>query len=286
MLKVLVLGSTGMAGHVVTLHLMENSAFEVTNLSHRKELNDRTVIMDLENIKAFEDFLDTQHLDVVVNCVGILNRHAENRKDRAALLNGYLPHFLEYKYRESTTRVIHLSTDCVFSGKTGSYAEEAFRDGDSIYDRTKAVGEVVNDKDLTLRMSIIGPDMSDTGIGLFNWFMKGRGEINGYVNALWNGITTIELAKAIEAAINAGLKGLYHLAPGAGITKYHLLLLLKEKFLREDITVNPFENEPVNKILVNTRRDFDYGMPSYDEMIEEMKAWIAGHKELYPHYPF
>ena len=284
MLRVLVLGSTGMAGHVMTLYLMNNPQLDVSNLSHRYRLNGSSVIMDVTDFAALGNFLDACHFDIIINCIGILNQFAEENKDRVILLNGYLPHFLESKYRSRPVRVIQISTDCVFSGKTGNYCETAFRDGDSFYARTKTIGELANDKDLTIRTSIIGPDLSPDGIGLFNWFLKTDGEIKGYANAIWSGITTLELAKAVEAAIFTPLTGIYHLAPDTSISKYELLSLLKNKFDKKDVTIRKYEDYYCNKSLVDTRRDFGYSIPSYPEMIDEMKCWIDKHNELYPHY--
>ncbi len=284
MMKVLVLGSSGMAGHVVEKYLSGDKQFDVYNISHRKSVNDRSVMMDVSDIASFNEYLHQNKFDVIINCIGVLNQYAEKYKDKAVFLNGYLPHFIEQKYADTETRLIHLSTDCVFSGRTGSYTEDSFRDGDSFYDRTKAIGEVVNDKDLTFRMSVIGPDMNAGGIGLFNWFMGCHGVINGYVNVIWTGVTTIELAKAVKAAIFEKLTGLYHLVPQASISKYELLSKVKERFGMEHISIKKFENTPVDKSLINTRKDFCYEIPTYDEMLKEMRDWVNANKCFYPHY--
>lgn len=284
MKNVLVLGSSGMAGHVMTFYLEQNPYLNVTNLSHKKKLNDRTVIMDVCNLNEFNRYLEENHFDVIINCIGILNQNADRNKSAAILMNSYLPHFLECKYSDSHTRIIHLSTDCVFSGALGGYQEDSFRDGDSFYDRTKALGELINDKDLTFRMSMIGPDLNPEGIGLFNWFMKSTGEICGYKNAVWNGITTIELAKAVEAAIFSGLTGLYHLVPKEKISKYHLLDLCKKVFGRRDINIIQCENPCMDKSLINTRDDFCFKVPGYEEMIQDMKVWVDEHKRWYVHF--
>lgn len=284
MMDVLVLGSSGMAGHVMTLYLEQNNHLNVTNLAHKKKLNDSTVLMDVGNLNTFNRYLEGNHFDVIVNCIGVLNQYADQNKSTAVLINSYLPHFLACKYSASDTRIIHLSTDCVFSGKSGGYKEDSFRDGDSFYDRTKALGELINDKDLTFRMSIIGPDMNPEGIGLFNWFMKSTGEVYGYKNAIWNGITTIELAKAVETAIFSGLAGLYHLVPKEKISKYQLLDLCKKLFGRRDIKIIQYENPPIDKSLINTRDDFCFQVSSYREMIQDMKIWVNQHKSLYAHY--
>lgn len=285
MKKVLVIGSNGMAGHIITLYLEQNIELDIYNLSHSRKLNDKSVMLDVTNFYKFEKLLDNLKPDYIVNCIGILNRYAEIHKDMAILLNSYLPRFLEYKYKNDKTKIIHISTDCVFSGKDGNYHEDSFKDGDTFYARTKALGEIINEKDLTFRTSIIGPDLSEKGIGLFNWFMKSSGTINGYVNSIWTGVTTLELAKAIETVINTeDITGLYHLVPDKCINKYDLLNILKFKFNRNDIIINRYENKPVKKNLIDMKKAFSYVVPEYDSMIDEMKEWINNHKYLYKHY--
>lgn len=284
MLKILVLGATGMAGHVITTYFKEKKVYEVSNLSYRRKLDENTVILDVTNLTKLNEYLNEKNFDVIINCIGILNQYAEDNKDIAILVNSYLPHFLEKKYNNSSTKIIHLSTDCVFLGKSGGYKENSFKDGDTFYDRTKALGEIYEGNNLTFRMSIIGPDCNYDGIGLFNWFMKSTGEVNGYVNAIWTGVTTIELAKCIEKAIQQDLRGLYHLVPKTSINKYDLLVLFKEKFNKKDIIINKFENKLINKSLINTRKDFDYIAPSYEKMIIDMKNWMKEHEFFYGHY--
>jgi len=282
MTKVLVLGGAGMAGHVVSLYLRERG-FDVDTLSARSKLDKNTMPVDVTDKSKLESTLKARPYDIVINCIGALIQQSEERKDLASYLNGYLPHFLEYYYKDSKTRVIHLSTDCVFSGKNAPYKENSPFDGDTFYDRSKALGEIVNDKDLTFRMSIIGPDLTEKGVGLFNWFMKQQNEIGGYTRAIWNGITTIELAKGIEAAINQNLTGLYHLVPPTNISKFHLLEIFNE-VMQKNLTIVPNPAVSLDKTLINTRTDFNYEVPSYEIMIPEMKEWIENHKDLYEHY--
>lgn len=284
MKNILVLGSTGMAGHVVTLYLEQIPYFNVYNLSHKKKLNDKSIVMDVMKSNVFSEFLDSIDLDVIVNCIGILNKNAEQNIDKAAYLNAYLPHYLEYKYKDTKTKIIHISTDCVFSGKDGNYHEGSFKDGNNIYARSKALGEIINDKDLTIRTSIIGPDINYDGIGLFNWFMKSKGKIYGYTKAIWSGISTIELAKSVVSSISQDLTGLYHLVPDKAINKYKLLHLLKNVFKRNDIDIIKFDNYKIDKSLINTRLDFTHEIPSYEDMVEDMKIWIDNRKSYYHHY--
>lgn len=282
-MKVLVLGAGGMAGHVVSYYLREHG-FEVDTLSARRPLDENTILVDVINQEKLIKALDAKPYDVVVNCIGILVKQSEERKDLAAYLNAYLPHLLESHFSGSNTKVVHLSTDCVFSGQNAPYKEDSPYDGELFYDRSKALGEVVNDKDLTFRMSIIGPDMNESGIGLFNWFYSQHGEISGYSKAMWSGITTIELAKGVNAAIEQGLTGLYHLVPQKNISKYELLQIFKEVFGREDIEIKPDDRAAADKTLINTRRDFDFTVPGYRTMVEEMRDWVKGHPDLYKHY--
>ena len=154
------------------------------------------------------------------------------------------------------TKFIHLSTDCVFSGQKGSYTENSFKDGNTFYDKTKSLGEVINDKDLTFRMSIIGPDRKEQGIGLLNWFMKQKSKVKGYSKVYWTGVTTLTLAKAIDKAMQSKLTGLYHLVNNEKIAKYDLLKLFNAYLKSDKISIEAFENEIVDKSLINTRNDF------------------------------
>lgn len=282
--KILVLGSTGMAGHVMTAYLEEKQTYDVFNLAHKRKLNENTFILDVTKFTEFEEYLDKEGFDVIINCIGILNQYAEASKDKAILLNSYLPHFLQSKFKNLSTKIIHISTDCVFSGKTGPYTENSFKDGDSYYDRTKALGEIYDNNNLTIRTSIIGPDINYNGIGLFNWFMKSQGKVNGYINSIWTGVTTVELAKAVDMAIIKDISGLYHLVPEKSINKYELLLLFKDIFNKKDIYINKYNNEPIDKRLLNTRHDFDYEVPDYITMISEMKEWVLNHLYFYENY--
>lgn len=283
--KILVLGASGMLGHVVALHLRENG-YTVDTVVNSGAFDADSVVIDLTDKDAFEGFLKTHEYHYIINAAGILVKLSDERKDLASYINSYLPHQLEYLYKDSSTKIIHFSTDCVFSGKNGPYKEGDFQDGETFYDKSKALGEIINDKDLTFRQSIIGPDMTKKGIGLFNWFMlnKKGASINGFSSAIWNGITTIELAKATKMAIEQNLTGLYQLTPPRNINKYELLKLFNREFVR-GITITEDKKEmAINKTLVNTRSDFNYAVSDYPTMINDMKEWLVNHRELYKHY--
>lgn len=280
MKRVAVLGATGMAGHVISLYLYENG-YDVFRMSRSITPSAKNAQIDASNFNLLNSWLREIKPDYIINAIGILQKEADARPDIAILLNSYLPRMLEQQHKDSEIRLIHLSTDCVFSGASGGYTETSPLDGMSVYDRSKALGEIVNDKDLTFRMSIIGPDIDFKGTGLFNWFMNQHGRIYGYTNAIWNGITTIELSKAIDEAIKQNLSGLYHLTPKGNINKFDLLQLFRREFIKKDIEIIPFEGFVVDKTLVNTRTDFDYEISSYPKMIHEMSLWVNEHKRLY-----
>jgi dTDP-4-dehydrorhamnose reductase len=218
----------------------------------------------------------SSNFDYIINSVGILNKTAEDNPDRAILINSYLPHFLEKVTENHKTKIIHISTDCVFSGKKGAYVETDLRDGIGFYAQTKALGELINNKDLTIRTSIVGPDLNKTGIGLFNWFIKQNGSVNGYTKAFWSGVTTIQLAKSIKEIINLNIPitGLMHLTNNDKISKYNLLILFKKIFELNNIDVEESHTYEVDKSLINTRNDYFINIPSYEQMIIEMKEWI------------
>jgi len=282
-MKVLVLGGTGMAGHTISIYFKE-AGHDVIAFSRRKFECCKNINGDVTDLEFLKRIVSEGDYDAVINAIGMLNQDAEDNKSAAILLNSYLPHFLSDVTKDMTTRVIHMSTDCVFSGRTGDYTETSFRDGGSFYDRSKALGELENEKDLTFRNSIIGPDMSERGRGLFNWFMKQEVKIYGFAQAIWTGVTTITLAKAMEQALKENLTGVYHLVNNETISKYELLKLFNRFMKNDEIEVLACNNLSLNKSLMNHRADFSFKVPSYDFMVAEMREWIANHKELYPHY--
>jgi dTDP-4-dehydrorhamnose reductase len=144
------------------------------------------------------------------------------------------------------------------------------------------LGELNDDRNLSIRTSFIGPDINENGMGLFNWFMKQNGEVSGYTGAIWSGVTSITLAKAINAALEQNLTGLYHLTNNVKISKFELLQLLNE-LRSEPVEIKPSDAVKEDKSLVCSRSDFDFQVPSYAEMVREMGGWIRARGELYSH---
>ena len=282
-MKILILGSTGMAGHIITLYFQQQG-YEVTAFSNTPFPYCKNIIGDAFDTKVLKQMLIDDEFDAVINCIGILNEAAEEKKSAAVYLNSYLPHLIADMLKDKKTKLIQMSTDCVFAGNGGPYYEDSLRDGKTFYDRTKALGEVEDDKNLTFRNSIVGPDMNPNGIGLFNWFMKQKGTIQGFSGAIWTGVTTLTLAKAMEQAIKENLTGLYNLVNNTSISKYDLLNLFNKYFKNDSITIEKNDNIKMDKSLRCTRNDFSFKVPDYQQMVIEMKEWVDNHKELYPDY--
>ena len=169
-MKFLVLGCNGMAGHMISLYLKEQGHDVLGFALTKSELVD-SVVGDAHDAVFMKKLVGMDKFDTIINCIGLLNKICDEQQSMAVYLNSYFPHQLAKLTEGTHTQVIHMSTDCVFSGKRGQYTEDDFRDGETFYDRTKALGEIVNDKDLTMRQSIVGPDINKNGIGLLNWFM-------------------------------------------------------------------------------------------------------------------
>ena len=282
--KILILGANGMAGHILTTGLREDlTCFDVISVARKNSIIEPDLLLDVSNFKELESLVKNTKPEIIINCVGILNKTAEQNPDNAILINAYLPHFLESMTMNSKTRVIHISTDCVFSGKEGNYTENSFKNGIGYYAQSKALGEIINKKDLTLRTSIIGPELNADGIGLFHWFYNQSENIKGFTNAFWTGVTTVELLNAIKIAINENLVGLYHLVNSRKISKFQLLNLMKIEFKR-DIMILPDDTYKIDKSLLNNRNDFSYIVKDYDEMLNEMHLWIKTHKIIYSNY--
>ena len=282
MKKILLFGGTGMAGNIIALYLKERG-HDLVIFSRKKLDGFNCIIGDVTNTKLVEDSLKNQ-FDFVINCVGILNEQCDKDTSLAIYVNSYFPHQLSRLCEMNNSKLIHISTDCVFSGEKGNYLENSLRDGLSMYDRSKALGELDNKRDLTFRQSIIGPDTNVNGIGLFNWFMKQEGQISGYSKAIWTGVTTLTLAKAIEYAFTNDIVGIYHLVNNDRISKYSLLGLFNKHFRKNDLNIVEDSRLAMDKSLINSRNDFDFIVPSYEQMVIEMKDWILKHLELYPHY--
>ncbi len=275
--KVLLLGSSGMAGQVLKIDLEKKiDLVELTDISRSQKISKPKIKLDVTNFRKLEEIILNNNYNYIINVVGILNQDAEKNPSKAILINSYLPHFLANITKEMTTKVIHISTDCVFSGKKGDYSEFDFKDGIGYYAQSKAIGEIINKKDLTIRTSIIGPDKKPNGIGLFNWVLNQKGNIKGFINAYWSGVTTTYLSKyIISGIVESNLPcGLINLSNNKKINKYNLVNIIKDVFNIENLEISKCDKYKVDKSLINSSDEISLNIPSYLEMIMDMKNWM------------
>lgn len=283
-MRFLVLGCNGMAGHMISLYLKEQG-YEVDGFARAESKYVNTIVEDARNTELLKKTVISGGYRAVINCIGLLNKFAENDHEAAVYLNSYLPQLLAKITEGLDTQIIHVSTDCVFSGSRGGYVESDLPDGELFYDRSKALGELNNKKDVTFRMSIIGPDVNKEGIGLINWFMQQKGRVKGYKNAIWTGQTTLQLAKTIENAAIQRVHGLYNMVPDESISKYDMLVFFNKYLRKNAIEIVPEENFRIDKSLKRTNYElFSYKIPGYEQQIKELGKWMLEHKDIYPHY--
>jgi dTDP-4-dehydrorhamnose reductase len=263
-MRVTVLGANGMAGHVVVRYLRQQG-HTVTAVTRSE--------FDVENTAQVAAFFNSLDTDFVVNCIGLLVKPCVDRPDLAALVNSWLPHYIEHRLTHMQTRLIHLSTDCVFDGAIGDYAETDRHTETNAYGCSKSLGEVDNPKDITFRMSIIGPELKN-GTGLLHWTVSNADStLPGWTNAWWNGITTLELARCINLYINdPRISGVYHLVSNHNrINKYDLLCKINQVYQLNKTIVPTQGPKSINKVLVDTRQEFDFAIPDYDQQLQKLR---------------
>jgi len=281
--KILVLGSTGLIGHQVFNYLNNFREYELFNLS-RNKLNSNTFLLNVREEKNFSTFIEKLRPNIIINCIGALIDESHNNPENAIYLNAFFPHALLSLSDKINAKLIHMSTDCVFSGlKTTPYIETNLKDGIDVYAKSKGLGEIINDRHLTIRTSVVGPEIKFNGTELFHWFMTQSNSINGFKQSIWSGVTTIELAKAVKWAIDKDINGLYHLTNNQSINKNDLLKLFK-KYTKKDIEINEIDGRIVDKSFIDTRAEINYKIPSYEKMIKDMVVFIKKNKSLYNLY--
>lgn len=285
MKKVLVLGAFGMAGHMINNFFCSMpEKYTVCSLCHNNKLDETSILLDVHDINLLNALIDEFKPDIVINAIGILNKNAEDSPSNTIYINSYFPRYLEEKFKNTETKLIHLSTDCVFSGKTGNYSEISEPDGKDLYAKTKILGEINNKKDLTVRTSIIGPELKANGAtGLFHWFMTQDKSAKGYSEVIWSGVTTLQLSRCLDFMIDNNLTGLYNLAPKSTISKYELLKIINITF-NKNINIEKCDEIKSNKSLISIREDFPVGLPDYDEMLMDLKDWMVKNQKLYSQY--
>ena len=265
-MKVTVLGTTGMAGHMISAYL-RSQGHEVTDVPRQQ--------LDVEKYYQVQQFIPAIEADFVINCIGLLVKNCAERPDRAAVINSWFPQYLANSLRNKRTRLVHLSTDCVFDGQQGPYREDDPHTELNSYGRSKSLGEVCNGKDITMRMSIIGPELRN-GTGLMNWIMSSSDrEIPGWINAWWNGITTLQLAKCINLWIqDPCVTGIYHVVNNDNkINKHQLLTKINRHYQIGKRVIETEGPKEINKVLIDTRAEIDWKIPDYDQQLKELNRF-------------
>ncbi len=238
--NVLIMGATGMLGNTLFRFFSKENGFQTFGTVRSKQYlrlfsesyNSRLIPkIDVFSKKSLDRVFLISKPDVVINCVGIVKQLSASYDPIMAIpINSLFPHQLMKLCDKSNSRLIHISTDCVFSGKKGMYTELDVPDADDIYGRSKLLGEVNYKNSITLRTSIIGHELSSNR-SLIDWFLSQSGSIKGYSKAIFSGIPTVELAKLILKYVipNKELHGLFHVSSNP-INKYDLLKLVSEVY--------------------------------------------------------
>ncbi|MCK6076162.1 dTDP-4-dehydrorhamnose reductase family protein [Paenibacillus silvae] len=272
-MKLLILGGNGMAGHILVDYFRRQGVHSVFYTT-RDVTDPKGLILDVNDSFMVDRLVEAVHPDVIINAVGVLNSFADKDKIAAYHINGFLPHRLRRIADSLGARLIHISTDCVFSGDRGAYREHDVTDGTSSYAITKALGEVMDEGHLTIRTSIIGPEIRQGGIGLMQWFMSSKGQVGGYTRVFWNGVTTLELAKWVDHYLDSPVSGLIHLAHPAPVSKHDLLVLFQQVWNKQDVTIVPDDSVVQDRTLVSTREDVKTDLPDYSTMLKELALWM------------
>lgn len=279
-MKILILGGSGMMGHQLFKYLSLNHNVRVT-LRQPIEFYQQHKIFTPENaysgidiraIDSIEQVLADFHPDAVLNMIGIVKQRDIAKKAIPSIeVNSLFPHQLAAVCGCLGKRLIQMSTDCVFSGNKGNYCEEDLPDPIDLYGRTKLLGELQQDKTLTLRSSIIGPELTEKK-GLLEWFLAQKGKISGYKKAIFSGFTTLEMSRIIENLLLnfPDANGLYHVS-SYPISKYDLLVLLRDK-LNLDLEIAADDMYVCDRSLDSTRfqQEFAYVPPTWETMIDEL----------------
>lgn len=285
--KVLVLGGGGMLGHklcqVLAPQMAVHAAVRALDASTAEKLTlpPESIIpgLEAESDQSLTAIFARAQPSVVINCVGIV-KQLELASERlpSIAINSLLPHRLHQLCQSIGARLIHVSTDCVFSGKTGNYSEDDFADAYDVYGRSKWLGEVFGDGALTIRTSIIGRQLSSHR-SLLDWFLLNKSEsVGGYSKAIFSGLTTLELSNVIARVIDEhkSLSGLYQVA-AEPIDKYSLLNLIKKVYdLKTEIGLN--DQFAIDRSLCDGKFRAATGIEkkSWPLMIEEMHRFDLG----------
>ena len=280
-MKVLVLGVSGMLGNAVFRFFSESTDYNVFGSARNGAVkkvfppalaNKVIVGTDVDNPDSLAHLFSKIKPNVVINCIGLIKQLAEaNDPLQAIPINSLLPHRLALLCEIAGARLVHISTDCVFSGSRGNYLESDLSDAADLYGRSKYLGEVDYPHAITLRTSIIGHELSSAN-GLVGWFLAQQGKVNGFTKAIFSGFPTIELAHIIRDVVvpQEKLSGLYHVASDP-ISKYALLKLVAQVYGKE-IEILPEDEFTLDRSLnaEKFRLASGYSPPAWPVLIEKM----------------
>jgi dTDP-4-dehydrorhamnose reductase len=282
--KILIIGGSGMLGNTLLRFFSRKKNFDVSTtirsskllgISNKSSNYQLFNNIHLEDKKDISKVFDQVRPDVVINCAGVI-KHSNESIDhlKVLLLNTILPHYLAKLSENFNARLIHFSTDCVFSGSKGNYNESDFPDASDFYGRSKLLGEINYPNTITIRTSLVGHELNSTK-NLIEWFLMQNHEIKGYNEAIFSGLSTFEVAKVIDTCIlpNKKLEGLYHLS-SQPISKYGLLTLVK-KIYKKSIGIIKDHSLKINRSLDSSRfcKATNYVSKPWDLMIQEMKEF-------------
>lgn len=283
-MNLLVLGASGMLGNAIFRVLSEKDGWEVYGTIRSAEtkkffdpiLQEKLILVeDVQQQDSLVNLFTRVRPDVVINCVGIVKQLAEASEPLVTLpLNSVFPHRLNQLCELLGARLIHLSTDCVFSGRKGGYVETDIPDAEDLYGRSKVLGEVFYPNSVTLRTSTIGYELGRSK-GLLEWFLRQGGQCKGFKKAIFSGLPAVVLAEVIKTIVipNVSLSGLYHVASDP-ISKYDLLNIIASAFDKK-INIIPDEELNIDRSLVadSFKEATGYVSPSWSDLIETMKSY-------------
>jgi len=280
-MRILILGATGMLGYSLFSNLRELKELEVFG-TVRNIKGKESFFEDLAHYLIFNvDVTETTDIeraiasikpDAVINCIGLIKQHSISKQHVSAIeINALLPHQIANLCDKYSTKLIHFSTDCVFSGKEGLYTEESIPDATDLYGKSKCLGEIDYAPHLTLRTSIIGHELNSS-VSLVDWFLSQSGEVKGFSKAIFSGLPTCYIAKLLSEHIlkSPELSGLYHLSV-APIDKYTLLKQVAEIYSKE-IVINEFTDFEIDRSLNSQQLIQKLGLvlPSWPALINYM----------------
>ena len=280
---ILVLGATGMLGNVVfrylsskKSHLVYGSVRSATSkLLFKKNLRKNLISnIDVNCDKEIDNLFSLIKPDIVINCIGIIKQLDQSSNVLEVVpINSLLPHRLALLCKKKSIRLIHFSTDCVFSGEKGNYTESDNPDAKDLYGRSKLIGEIDYSNCLTLRTSIIGPELINSR-SLLCWFLKQSGTIEGFIKAIFSGLPTIEIARILhQYIIESNLSGIYHLS-GNAIDKYSLLNLIA-KIYNHKVKIVPSTRIVIDRSLncEKFKNITGYEPKSWEDLVKSMREF-------------